>query len=465
MTSELSGKEEVARVLKIDSECRQKDEEGIRKREEDIFDIASISPKVWDHTLPVGVTAIDTDSYRFSVNNNKNMLTSYMEKYPIIKGIDMSGILIAGGSVLSVLGRRSNHLYGKHDIDLFLCGFDTIEDMENRIKRFTEDISKNIYKGKFRFSVIRSENAITITDYSKFNGSKIQFILRKYDTPSQVLHGFDIGSCAVGIWKGKFITTTLGKFALEYSLNIFDLSRRSLSYEFRIFNKYGKRGFGVIMKHMDLDLFSENKEECINNFLFCRYKIENYQKMKFEYILKNSFPVNDYCPYVMDYMDQIHSHNIKRFLIAQETGEEPKNLIYGKICLNSEDLIKSVVCNKFLLPNNETIGTVVSFKQYFLDNKFYVSRFKRYFSKVGEIEDVFSRIISITDKNELADLSSKHEKIAIDSIIELIDKYDKDGYIYIPTKWRLDNPESQLTGSFHPAVISEKEWYGKYYKD
>ena len=63
------------------------------------------------------------------------------------------------------------------------------------------------------------------------NGLKIQFILRLYNTKSEILHGFDLGSSAIGSDGENVYFTNLSKFCYENMVNIFDGRKRSTTYE------------------------------------------------------------------------------------------------------------------------------------------------------------------------------------------------------------------------------------------
>lgn len=91
-----------------------------------------------------------------------------------------------------------------------------------------------------------------------------QIVLRIYKSPAEVLMGFDIDSCAVGfdgerVWCGGrcwFVCSTARRStrvrralpraqrAVTQRINVVDLTRRSLTYEVRLY-KYAKRGFAV----------------------------------------------------------------------------------------------------------------------------------------------------------------------------------------------------------------------------
>jgi hypothetical protein len=65
------------------------------------------------------------------------------------------------------------------------------------------------------------------------------------------LHGFDLGSSAVGFDGKDVYFTTLSKFSYENMVNVVDTTRRSTTYERRL-HKYLKRGFSIAIPKLDL---------------------------------------------------------------------------------------------------------------------------------------------------------------------------------------------------------------------
>ncbi|CAN0459671.1 unnamed protein product, partial [Ectocarpus sp. 12 AP-2014] len=81
----------------------------------------------------------------------------------------------------------------------------------------------------------------TVTLVSEFPFRKIQIVLRLYKTLAEVLHGFDVDACSVGFDGHTVWATNRAARAICKRYNLVDVSRRSPSYESRLF-KYGKRG-------------------------------------------------------------------------------------------------------------------------------------------------------------------------------------------------------------------------------
>ena len=78
----------------------------------------------------------------------------------------------------------------------------------------------------------------------------VQVILRRYSTLAEVLHGFDLGACAVA-WDGARVSlTALGRLAARWRVNVVNLAVRRGSYERRLV-RYWERGFAVALPDFD----------------------------------------------------------------------------------------------------------------------------------------------------------------------------------------------------------------------
>ena len=122
---------------------------------------------------------------------------------------------------------------------------------------------------------------------------------RLYKTASEILHGFDLGSSAVGYDGDNIYFTTLGKFCHEFSCNIIDTTRRSTTYEQRL-AKYFNRGFNIVLPKFDITklrtiYFKYDKSE------ICELP---YFTFGYDAIIGNKITVDDFynkCIYHSDY--------------------------------------------------------------------------------------------------------------------------------------------------------------------
>lgn len=211
--------------------------------------------------------------------------------------LDWNHIVAAGGSVSNSLnGLLRNKKQMETDCDLFIYGCDeskakeVIENTVNNIVQYYNDNSsfkKNLFfKSKYGRKLLASkaENAkkskesesdsdsTSSTDSDKEESGpnsscvvvrnnytiniiphdlnkrkhKVQIILRLYKSIYEILAGFDVDSCCTAYDGSTVYLTPRSVNAFKFGYNIVDLSRRSPSYEHRLF-KYHQRGFGIMV--------------------------------------------------------------------------------------------------------------------------------------------------------------------------------------------------------------------------
>lgn len=216
-------------------------------------------------------------------------------------------IFIAGGSIFSIL-------FGTHssDIDIFLYGIDSV-DAKDTIKKiykmlsnksrgylnagilksegnfggiyrnaqqFPEEIAIDIilssrnnlnkrghieshnnvysidddldvhYFNRYNFNITRTKNALTFSFGYFENIKDYQIILRLYQTPSEILHGFDVDCCCMGYNRDGLWMTQRCLYSLTYGYNTVNFNRMSPSYEYRL-AKYGTRGMAIKVQNFD----------------------------------------------------------------------------------------------------------------------------------------------------------------------------------------------------------------------
>jgi hypothetical protein len=182
-------------------------------------------------------------------------------------------IVVAGGAVSNALNPNLDQGQLPTDTDLFLYGcdeeeanrlvtaiihevtdyFDRIDARRSRYPEadpFTEsegEVKSESSWNSLSCLVVKNQHAITIIPRSlHLRKHKVQIILRLYENIHQILAGFDVDSCAVA-YDGMVVWSTqrsLQAFLTGY--NLVDLSRRSPSYEHRLY-KYHQRGFGILV--------------------------------------------------------------------------------------------------------------------------------------------------------------------------------------------------------------------------
>lgn len=162
----------------------------------------------------------------------------------IFNGMDWTNVFCAGGAVLANL-TADNSGYKTSDIDLFLYGLDSDEAANAKLRELHALVVRNTGG---RGDVIRTARAVTILNAAPFR--HVQVVLRVYKSPAEVLLGFDIDSCTVGFDGTNVYCMERFKRALTKRYNLVNKSRRSLTYEQRLY-KYSRRGFAVAVPNLD----------------------------------------------------------------------------------------------------------------------------------------------------------------------------------------------------------------------
>ncbi len=481
----------VREMLIHDRACRKTDDAGIKLMEKDIFALEDIALEIWHgEYLPIFTNRVNSRDgappHIFKNGINDYSLWDHMvEKFPYLSGVDLDGVLIAGGAVASAL-TNTLAFSPSHDVDLFLCGYETEEALNKRVQKLIREIGTvcqsikrhnhrlrpgtppshsrdaKVKENEFNVLVIRSQHAVTLKFQSWENLPDLQIVLRKYRSPSQVLHGFDIGASQVGIWNRKMMTTSLGRFALTYGMNIFDLSRASTSYEYRLFYKYLRKGFDIIMPELKYSDLKRN--DMMGDGLWVSEVVKNHIKGVLVKFNQN----RDYAPPHILGIESIRFHNIGRVLAAK--GEPPTNLWYGKECHSLDELEKSAIDTHFDLPTEDHINDLLRMRPVFESGKFNLQRFRKYyFNYEDELSDIFKEYAFLNKQHKAKWLVDRdcNEKLVpkgTKSIFNHIKETNED-FLTIPVNWIMDNPQSQLTGSFHPVTITSEEWYGEFYRE
>ncbi|KAJ3336079.1 hypothetical protein HDU93_003703 [Gonapodya sp. JEL0774] len=187
----------------------------------------------------------------------------------LLEKLDWRNVFAAGGSVATCLMPqplnvnlydyyRTNPVYKDSDVDLFLYDL-TPAEATAKVKEIAKVIlgyadSKKRETGDERSFVVRTQHAITFVCPYPFR--RIQIVLRIYKSPAEVLMGFDIDSCCAGYDGNSVWILPRCARALTMGYNLVDLTRRSPSYEYRLY-KYSRRGFSVAIPGFQRDRVAE----------------------------------------------------------------------------------------------------------------------------------------------------------------------------------------------------------------
>lgn len=190
----------------------------------DLVPVSVLSQAEWHGALPTIVLSgniMPGDKLRpVSILTDDGVLAKNLyRKYPFLEDLDMGNLLLAGGSVLSLVSQQR----WPTDLDFFVYGLTGEAEATDRAVRLIEEIRKfNTEHPKTKRSWLGDSNKVVRTPgcITFWAGStKVQVILRLYNTLSEVLHGFDLACCAVGFTVQNeepcFLTTTLGGFCIQ----------------------------------------------------------------------------------------------------------------------------------------------------------------------------------------------------------------------------------------------------------
>ena len=172
--------------------------------------------------------------------------TNFYEKYPVLKNLDFSNVLIAGG-IFS--GIKYNYYYT--DVDLFIYGLDE-EGSKRKLREIYENVRNQLQRKRIRVYVSKMSFTMLISYQCK-----IQIILRRFRSIAHVLNSFDLGSSAIGYDGQNILVSALGKFAWQNSVNVINPRMFSPGYVTRLI-KYLKRSFAIVLQDVDNEKITDS---------------------------------------------------------------------------------------------------------------------------------------------------------------------------------------------------------------
>jgi hypothetical protein len=195
----------------------------------------------------------NTDGSTLDEDRVTNDASTFMRNWDMLtkgvfKSVDWNNIFVAGGSVLRCLISPEEEIgsevmavaagWGKSsDIDIFVYGLD-----EKAATRKAKSVLASIARAAgTKGDVFCTDHSVTLLGVDGAHPA-IQFVLRCYKSPTEVLCGFDIDACCLGFDGETVLALPRCVRALRTRTILVDLDRRSLTYEKRLI-KYSKRGF------------------------------------------------------------------------------------------------------------------------------------------------------------------------------------------------------------------------------
>jgi len=471
----------IHKILAKDAKSRY---EGIT---DDLHQLKSlVSDQMLDYDLPTLVKSdFDYNESTKLCNDIAKFRSIFYEKYPFLVGLNMKNLLIAGGSVGEIVKKQKNR---DVDIDFFVYGL-TLEEANDRVKQWVVDVitcakqhidrrksknkkgnkkessseddissddessyekkpKPNNYDDDLNCSMVRNNNTLLI----HICGTKIQLIFRLYKTKSEILHGFDLGSSAIGFDGKQVFFTTLGKFCYEHSCNIIDTTRRSTTYEYRL-EKYFDRGFNIVLPKLDIaklrtDYFAYHlKEMCIlPHFVFSYTDIVGNKISSHNFYNKYSSTSD----YTLDDIDEYKSFSVNIYNLINDI-----DFFYYTSESTDTDVID--VLNK---PPRLAKGSIISFYEILKKNidskKIDVIKLKQ-FLPIEKTTTIVSKLVENKDPTYMNTLIQKQTDLVLKKLVKL----EKKDHSVI--KWITQEPGTQISGSFNPIIKDEKDWYGTLY--
>lgn len=367
-------------------------------------------------------------------NNINNFTTKFFKEFPNLKDLNFSNVLIAGGSISSIL--TDQHV---KDIDFFFYGLSP-DDATGKMVDIIEHLNQDDCKLHF----VKNKYALTVY----IDKQMYQFIFRCYKSISQILHGFDINSSAIGFDGKQLYTTKVGDFAFSAGINIIDLTKRSPTYEVRL-TKYFKRGFSIAMPNFNIASIKDKVKlgqlrfgttpEQVKGCIITTKKLwtcfGHAQSSLTEYadprVMGTEGPDNHAIEWV----------NIKAVINNKldEVIWVGSNLIRLKVCAPTGiiDTYKSIM--NVAYDTRHTSINAISL------------------ARLNPADDI-SKIIKWMMNNEEETYKLFVQKRAIDIELTMQNlKYE--------ISWITKNPGAQglLSSSINPMVTDPKEWYGKHF--
>lgn len=432
-----------------------------------LFKLEELTQKSWDFTLPTLTKGGNYGDVRREIlSSTKDFEKKFYERYPILKGISFKNLLVAGGSVTTIIYKTKTD--ETPDVDVFVYGL-SIEEASRRAELLIEEIAANVQKllslkdkktdkpihnaWEYKSFLIKNDDTCTL----RIGKTKIQIIFRLYTSASEILHGFDLGSCAIGYDGGNVFLTELGKFAFEYGCNIIDTTRRSTSYEKRLV-KYFERKFNIIMPNLDVSkMRTQNNrynvdEICeIPRFVFSYSSVRNNN-----IVVTNTLMVkgetHDYDP------GEFAEENMVKFNITQLLT---RPLHEANLYVRTRQLSPKLLTMECYLTDELIELFYESIRSSLMQSGFKPGLAEKFLTVISYDELVTKLLSEKVDKDVFVpDLINRQVAVTKD----LLWKYKSQHVNGI--KWRTENPGGQaglLTSSINPIFASPQEWYAEYF--
>ncbi|KAL0222515.1 hypothetical protein RCL1_002369 [Eukaryota sp. TZLM3-RCL] len=325
---------------------------------------------------------------------------------------------------------------------------------------------KNDYAGcqtSFRLPHLmqyRTKNGITII----CGTWKIQVILRLYNSISEIIHGFDIGSSAVAFNGNEVYLTSLSKLSYMYKINVVDTTRRSTTYERRL-RKYFDRGFAIVFPNLDItklrvrNLKWAMNEVCDMPYLTFAYRGISSNCIFFERWLYSGHAEvmgdESSCDYAIDELDPYRAAHLN--ITSLVRGKDNYFWLvkgWDKTVLDMGPHISARMIHNSYSQLRRTIWK---------DGRLNVKAIQEFINikSLPEIcNEIFADNVNLAKRREiLVNLVEQQTVVTIELYNKSFNNVD-----HRSLSWIIENPMTQLTSSINPIVEDPANYYGEYYK-
>lgn len=429
---------------------------------------------------------INTHNYRsniIKIRNSSRAEIRLNEVFPTFSNLKFDGYCLAGGAALWAIRKFDRHsVSNPNDLDFFpVVG----EVSGNNWKNEKQDRARQIYEKfvlemkeietqlvHFNLLVWENENCTTFSfQHSSIKAHenldnkcqycirqsayeiKFSFIHRAYDTPEQIVQGFDFAPSQV-IYDGKtFKCSYAAAFSICHNSLPVDISAASDSFYARL-NKY-------------------NSEKCFN-LIFPGLDSRKIGMERYSSKQKNSNPFRVKFPKGANLWIGDYNHNVFNLGYGENPTIDPqamnKETDYGDIaeillCQNEDYLVKQFLKTGMVYGKKKSCSAEYQYldiergirKICAFDERLPISTF--------ELLQLFSPVFE-EDLDEAMLLYLKREQFKFNPLLEkhlpkIINLYETKKSK--PISFMVDEPGMQIRRSFNPVDLTARVFYGHYY--
>ena len=422
-----------------------------------------------------------------------------------------AGFALAGGSVSSVLAEKcrgfkfsKNEIYTR-DLDVFAVGLSENEAME-KIWQFVAACTGAADEAVVpRPLVYMTDNCITVllsntkNMVAPFGGStefiEIQFITRLYKTIAEVLYSFDLAPSAVAYDGTEVWFTRQAAYAYRWGVFLPSFSKRRRTFEYRIC-KYIKRGFDLVLPNIT-DRAVELAEDASAEKAISM--TTRTAAILLPYIHFNNVSCCDVVNYVYCYPLSVSRKVGEEWKGHVYGGKDESRHVYGALpYMNHDDLVwhnvKEIIRNKsylvwrlsdnlsrkkwweLCLDNVERVITDRLFRPAPNRTWRHLVKFHKLLFEPSHVETLcaharYEMCCSARATTSLAghpppEAGRREIEKRISTLAVKIREMASDfGTKTVRWKDRTEGNDLRLTAAFTLQLVSEKEWYGSWYKE